>query len=312
MNDQDQNETKSSKGNLRWRLLISVILISLLGSLFYWDHKIGREAPILLLICIFLAVRAAYELTRLLETRAFRPKFPLVAFGSVIIILATWLKPLGIGEAQIVNLSYLGPTMLAFSMVVMGLFLISALRFREPGTSMETLSAEIFIVAYVGVFLSMTAQLRWVAGPEAGYLVLGSLLVATKGGDIGAYTLGRLLGNKKMSPFLSPKKTWWGARGALMTSALFSWIWLTYVPPLFSPTWEPCPWPLSILYGIVVGTAGMLGDLCESLIKRDVGQKDSAALMPGFGGLLDLLDSVLYTAPIAYLFWSLFPMASWT
>ncbi len=297
--------------NLRWRLLISAILISTLGGLFYLDHSIGRSAPILLLVCLFLAVRGSYEMSGLLKTRSFQPRFGLVAAGTIAIILATWLKPLGIGETHMVDLSYLGPTMLAFSLVVMGLFMVSALRFREPGKTMESLSAEILIVVYVGVFLSMTAQLRWVAGPDAGYLVLGSLIVATKGGDVGAYTLGKLLGRKKLNPFLSPGKTWWGARGALLASALFSWLWLTYMPPVFDPSWEPVPWPLAILYGIAVGIVGMLGDLCESLIKRDVGKKDSAALMPGFGGILDILDSVLYTGPAAYLFWSLFPMASW-
>lgn len=297
--------------NLLWRFVVSFVFIGVLATAFYWDHRIGRQAPILLLVCLIMAVRGAWEMTVLLRTRSFYPKFPLVALGVVAIILATWLKPLGIGEPESHGLSYLGPTMLAFSLVVMLLFLFSTFRFREPGQSMETLSAEVLIVVYVGVFLSMTAQLRWVAGAEAGYLVLGSLLVVAKGGDVGAFFLGKLLGRKKLNPHLSPGKTWWGARGAILASALFSWIWLTYVPPLFNPAWQACPWPLAILYGIVIGVVGMVGDLCESLIKRDVGKKDSAALLPGFGGLLDLLDSVLYTGPVAYLFWSLFPMASW-
>ena len=296
---------------LLWRLLISVVLILILGTLFYVDHRVGREAPFLLLLCIFLAVRGTWELAALLKTRSFEPRFPLVCCGSVAVILATWLKPLGIGDPTLIGLSYLGPTMLTYSLVVLLLFLMAAKRFKEPGKSMETLSSEILIVSYVGVLLSMTAQLRWVAGSEAGYLVLGSLLVVTKGGDIGAYTLGKLFGRKKLNPQLSPGKTWWGARGALLSSAILSWAWLTYMPSLFNPAWQPCPWPLAILYGITIGTVGMIGDLCESLIKRDVGQKDSAPLMPGFGGLLDLLDSVIYTGPIAYLMWSLFPMASW-
>ncbi len=309
--DSPVDQPRHRDRNLMWRFLVSFVFISTLGVAFYWDHRIGRQAPILLLVCLALAVRSAWEMTVLLKTRSFNPQFSLVAPGVVAIILATWLKPLGIGVPEYHELSYLGPTMLAFSLVVMVLFLVSTLRYREPGQSMETLSAEVFIVVYVGVFLSMTAHLRWVAGAEAGYLVLGSLLVAVKGGDIGAFALGKLLGRKKLTPHLSPGKTWWGARGALLVSALFSWIWLTFAPPLFNPEWQPCPWPLSILYGIVVGIVGMIGDLCESLIKRDVGKKDSSALLPGFGGLLDLLDSILYTGPVAYLFWSLFPMANW-
>ena len=250
-------------------------------------------------------------MTLLLRTRSFYPRYWLCCLGALFIVAATWLKPMGIGVTEAAELSYLGPTMLAFSLVVMVLFLVSAINFEKPGQSMETLSSEILIVVYIGVFLSMTAQLRWVAGAEAGYLVLGSLIIVTKGGDIGAYTLGRLWGRKKLSPKLSPGKTWWGARGAVLFSALFAWLWLTYMPGLFDESWRPCPWPLAVLYGIVIGTVGLIGDLCESLIKRDVGKKDSATLMPGFGGMLDVLDSILYTGPAAYLFWSLFPMASW-
>jgi phosphatidate cytidylyltransferase len=65
-----------------------------------------------------------------------------------------------------------------------------------------------------------------------------------------------------------------------------------------------------VLYGIIMGLVGLIGDLCESLIKRDVGQKDSAPLFPGFGGLLDLLDSVIYAGPVAYLLWLTLPLAS--
>ncbi len=84
---------------------------------------------------------------------------------------------------------------------------------------METLGAELIIVAYVGVLLCLTAELRWVAGAQAGYLVLGSLIIAAKCGDIGAYTLGRLFGRRKMAPRFSPGKTWAGAIGALIGSA---------------------------------------------------------------------------------------------
>ncbi len=300
-----------SLGNLSWRLIIGPLLIAIFGGLFYWDHLIGRQAPVLLLVCLFLTVRGTWEMAQLFRTRSFYPRYSLCCAGAIVIVASTWLKPLGIGVTEPAELSYLGPTMLAFSLVVMVLFLISAISFEEPGQSMERLSSEILIVVYIGVFLSMTAHLRWVAGAEAGYLVLGSLIVVTKGGDIGAYALGRLLGQKKLSPRLSPGKTWWGARGAILFSALFSWLWLTYMPAVFEPTWKACPWYLSILYGIVIGTVGLIGDLCESLIKRDVGKKDASGLMPGFGGILDVIDSILYTGPIAYLFWSLFPMASW-
>jgi phosphatidate cytidylyltransferase len=157
----------------------------------------------------------------------------------------------------------------------------------------------------------VTAQLRWVAGTQAGYLALGSLVIAAKSGDIGAYTLGRLFGRRKMVPRLSPGKTWMGGLGALLGAAAGSWAWLTWGTPLFNSAWQAPAWYWSVLYGAIIGVVGLIGDLCESLIKRDVGQKDSAALLPGFGGLLDLLDSVLYAGPVAYVLWLVLPLATW-
>ena len=114
-----------------------------------------------------------------------------------------------------------------------------------------------------------------------------------------------------MAPILSPKKTWEGAVGAMVGAALGGWLWLTFATPLLLPGAVPCAWSVSVLYGCIIGIAGMIGDVCESLLKRDVGRKDSAALFPGFGGLLDLLDSVLYAGPVALLLWKVLPLAPW-
>src|SRR5207249_1492180 len=108
-------------------------------------------------------------------------------------------------------LGALGPAMLVLSLSIVALLIGGGLRYRAPGTSMETLGAELLVLCYVGVLTSVTAQLRWVAGDETGYLALGSLVVVTKCGDTVAYTFGRLFGRRKMAPLLSPGKTWMGA-----------------------------------------------------------------------------------------------------
>lgn len=294
------------------RILVASFLIPMFIGLFWIDYQIGQQAPILFVVTLALGIRAAWEMTKLLRIRSFEPRFPLVCSGCITVISATWCLPfLSTGTESIDSLNNLGMTMLAYSIVVLGLFLSATMRFREPGKSMETLSAELLIVSYVGVLLSMTAQLRWVIGADAGYLVLGSLIVAVKGGDVGAYFFGRFLGKAKMSPNLSPAKTWWGARGALVMSALFSILWLLIIPRCMNSISTPVPLSWAILYGMIIGAVGVVGDLCESLIKRDVGQKDAARLMPGFGGLLDLLDSILYSGPVAYALWSLLLLLGW-
>src|SRR5262249_15073678 len=128
-------------------------------------------------------------------------------------------------------------TALVFGLAVLWLLASNAFRYRGPGKSMETLGAEVLIVSYAGLLLGLTARLRWVAGEEVGalgYYVLGSLIVAAKCGDIGAYTFGRLFGRRKMAPLLSPGKTWAGFVGALLVAGLASYLWLQFACNLFN------------------------------------------------------------------------------
>jgi phosphatidate cytidylyltransferase len=137
-------------------------------------------------------------------------------------------------------------------------------------------------------------------GPVTGLIALVALLLVVKMGDSGAYTVGRLIGRHKMSPVVSPGKTIEGAIGAFAFACLASWFAFTYLPLWMGAARPHRVWGW-IVFGVAVGGAGLLGDLAESLMKRDVGAKDSSAWMPGFGGVLDLLDSILFAAPVAYL-----------
>jgi phosphatidate cytidylyltransferase len=165
----------------------------------------------------------------------------------------------------------------------------------------------LLILSYVAVFVSLTVQLRWIDGGKLGYLPLASLVVATKCGDTSAYFAGRLFGKTKLCPLISPGKTQAGAVGAFIGAAIGSWAWFHFATALLANA-KPGPWYSAVIYGLILGVVGLVGDLAESLIKRDVGQKDSAPLLPGFGGLLDLLDSVIFTGPVAYLLWLVLPL----
>ena len=302
---------KPPKSALFWRLTLSAFIIPALIGLFVADHYLGPRAWLLLGLTLFLAGRAAWEMSELLRVRNIVVSAPAVTVCSVAVVLSAWYLPLATGQPAFPCGLVLAPILLGLATAVLALFLVEAFRFREPGHSVESLAGGVLTVSYVGLLLAMTAQLRWVAGADAGYLVLASMVIATKFGDIGAYTLGRLFGKRKMAPRLSPGKTWMGGLGALVGSALAGWAWLQFATPLFNADWQPPAWYLSVFYGAAMGVAGLLGDLCESLIKRDVGKKDSAQLMPGFGGLLDLLDSVLFAGPVAYLLWITLPLAMW-
>lgn len=293
---------------LAWRLAISAVLIPLLVGIFYLDAQFGEASPLLLILISLLAVRGVWELSELIRPRVPNLNSPVMMICVTAIIVGSWWPHFRPDPPEFLDLT---PLALALCFSIMTLCVVEAKRFREPGHTWETLGVETFIVCFIGLLLATTAQLRWVAGADAGYLVIGSVVLCTKGADVGAYFAGKNLGRNKLAPILSPGKTWEGVGGAIVGAAICGWVWMTFATPFFLPGAVPCPWYLSMLYGGILSLAGMVGDLCESLLKRDVNRKDSAVLLPGFGGMLDLLDSVLFAGPVALLVWKILPLATW-
>lgn len=297
---------------LGWRLGISFVLVPLLLAMFWWDSTLGIGAPVLLLFCLLLVLRGAFEMCQLLKTRNTRPAFEVTAISNVALVAATWFSirqiPDSITSEDRLLLS-LGSVMITFLVVLLFLMLLEAIRYRQPGHSMESLGGNLITVTYSGLLVVLLAQFRWFPDPAVAYFVLGSVIIAVKSGDIMAYTFGRLWGKRKMWPVLSPGKTWMGGLGAIVGSCLGTWLWMTFGVHLFDAAPAPAGLERILVYGAVLGIVGLLGDLCESLIKRDCEKKDSAELLPGFGGLLDLIDSPLYAGPVALLFWLAWPPA---
>jgi phosphatidate cytidylyltransferase len=258
-----------------------------------------------LILALLLAIRSTWELCDLLKTRDLHPAFGPCATGAALVVAAAWIPHWPVIDGMSGPMPSAGCAAAAFVISVLALFAAAAARFEAPGKTIERLGSEVLAISYCGLLLAATAQLRWIGGGTLGYVALGSLVIATKAGDIGAYSLGRLLGKRKMAPRLSPGKTWAGFVGALLGAMLGASVWLWWSPPTIEGYSVISLRALG--FGLVMGVVGLMGDLCESLIKRDVGRKDAAALMPGFGGLLDLLDSVIYAGPVAWLWWILWP-----
>ena len=248
---------------LRWRLLISAILVPVLIGLFVIDHNLGPHASALLGLCLLLAARCVYEMVLLLRHRSLEVSLLLTTACTMTVVGSSWFVALTSDDLA-AGTATLGPVAFVMTVCVLVLMLKAAFTFHTPGRSLQTLGAELFIVNYVGLLMAVTAQLRWVAGGQAGYLVLGSLLLAAKCGDIGAYTLGRLFGRRKMVPRLSPGKTWMGAVGAILGAGLAALLWLQLATSQFNSEWTACRWYWAAFYGAVIGTAGLIGDLCES------------------------------------------------
>lgn len=164
---------------------------------------------------------------------------------------------------------------------------------RGTKDAIKNISVTIFGIFYVFFLLSFAITLRYL--PNGIYILIMVLLVS-KFGDIGGYLLGRKYGKHKLSKVVSPNKTVEGACFSLLFSVLIAVI-FNLIPQtkVISLSW-------SILFGIIVGFSALLGDLAESLLKRDANVKDSSQLVPAFGGILDVIDCLLVSMPVAYYF----------
>jgi len=172
---------------------------------------------------------------------------------------------------------------------VMGALSVGAAR-----TGPEVLARPVvalFGCLYIGLPLGSLVAVRTVAGREALLLLLATVIIS----DTAQFYSGRLFGRRKLSPLISPKKTVEGAVGGFLVA-----------PPvmaLIAHWWLPgAATSMMLLVGLLVVGAGIAGDLFESLLKRSAGVKDSSALIPGHGGVLDRIDSILFAAPAFYLF----------
>lgn len=190
-----------------------------------------------------------------------------------------------------------------FVAIVMFAFLAQSAQFDKPGGTMATIAGTVLAVAYVGLLGSFIIQLRWVGGPHEGLVAILTLFATAKGADTGAYTVGRAAGRHKLWPRLSPNKTIEGALGGMVFGVGAALLMTAGARELFGV--ETLGTLAALGFGLVVGAAAQLGDLMESMIKRDCAQKDASAIVPGFGGVLDVADSLLFAGPVAYGYWLL-------
>lgn len=271
------------------RLWMGGVLILLTAGLLAFDTAWAPWYPFLMAASFLLAIPAALELHSLLPTP--RPTPWSCALGVAVIIAANWPSHL-LGQPVLVAWAWVVG---ALVVVLMAYFLGEAWAYREPGAVVARLGLAWFSVGYVGLLASFLLQVRWLAA-EDGTLALALAVFVPKMGDSGAFFVGKLVGQHRMTPLLSPKKTWEGCLGGLAASVLAACV-LTQMMPGTTP--RPLWW--AVAFGLTVGGLGQIGDLMESLVKRDSGRKDASQWMPGFGGVLDVLDSVLFSAPLSYL-----------
>ena len=182
--------------------------------------------------------------------------------------------------------------------IVLASLVIFAIQFtkRENNQALIGISVTLLGLLYISWFFSYIIKIKFL--PNGANLVFFLLLV-TKFGDVGAYFIGTKFGRHSLIPRISPKKSVEGTIGGLITSLAVALISRSYLPNV--------PYLHLAILGLLLGALGQVGDLAESLIKRDCMAKDSGNLLPGLGGMLDMLDSLLFTIPIFYFYVTVVP-----
>lgn len=297
---------------LRWRLLSAGVILSLLLTLAAFDYFRIAGAPPggwLVWSLLLVTVLATEECLSLLAAKNLRP-VPWPVYAGTLAVTVAYARPIFmslLGQSSDVPADISVPLVaLALSSTVV--LVAEMRRFYAPGQHVVHIALAVFTIVYIGVLGGFMTELRIINNDNArGMTALVSLLLVAKSSDVGAYLIGRVLGRMKMTPRLSPGKTVEGAFGGIATACVTSWAFFQFIAPqlMHRSDYSPPGWLPSVLYGFTLAIAAMIGDLAESLLKRDMERKDSSTWLPGLGGVLDIIDSLLVAAPAAYLCWKL-------
>jgi len=288
--------TASSKAKTFFRRLItSVILwVVVISALFSGNPLLSRAVCIFLLL--FLALSGLTEFYGLAEKRGLVCFKWCGLFGAVLLMVGTFLNltgRLGMSDSPARVNDFETSFIILF---VLGLCVRQFIS-KTNTNGISAIATTLFGLMYVPWLLNFFQKIYFFPGVDGKYFLLYFVLI-TKFSDMGAYAVGSIIGRHKMIPRISPNKTWEGFAGAILISTGAS---LAFVH-FFGAQMFGMNWLHAIILGITLSVTAVIGDLIESLFKREAGAKDSGNLFPGIGGILDLLDSLLFNAPIMYLY----------
>ena len=297
------NKTES-KGVVFARRLASTVV--LLGIVFY-GLLAGDTLSVFLVggIVMLLNIVGLLEFYGMVEESSL-PRFKWLGLaGGVTLVSTQFIYLSGLAKAQLGEPTMGGAAELELGVLAVLLLVLLVRRvFAHPAApSFSMVGHTMLGVLYVSWLLGFLLKIYFYAAPadakfDPGYCLLFFIL-ATKCSDIGAFLLGSMIGRHKMIPKVSPAKTWEGLVGALLLSTTAAMLMAHY----WGDTKLGGLTPLhAAALGPLLGVGAVLGDLVESVFKRDSGVKDSGSFFPGIGGILDLLDSLLFNAPLMFLY----------
>lgn len=312
---------------LKQRLIFGSLIIAMGVALIWADARLddlrlegiwqtlfgGREHPppglLLLLAVIGLIIPSGRELAALLRAGGAPAHSGLITTGGIVVCLSMYGAMIGLRPMEM-GVAIIGGVLVIWLVLT----LVWHARRADPQSALAAAGACMLALVYLGVLAGFLVGLRrW----HSAWVVL-AVLAIIKSSDIGAYAAGKLLGRHKLIPWLSPGKTWEGLIGSValaagvaagcaylshVTSLTADYRWMQGEYVLMAPRYAP-GW--SAAAGALFALLAQGGDLMMSMFKRDAGVKDSGSIIPGFGGVLDIVDSPLLVAPLA--FWLLAPL----
>lgn len=284
--------TPSKRRVFASRLFSTLILWGLLSVAFQW-----KSDWLLIAITAFFGVAGAVEYYRLLRSDAHARSFNLLGLCICLGYWATvtwWVMKHKIAPPMWLDLA-------ALTASVHGAFLLCYRHQLEGTVTLQRIFSTVFGVVYTVIFYGFIVRLMYFQGDgqtATGLFLVLYLVMVTKFSDMGAYIAGVTFGKHKMIPHISPAKSWEGLVGAFVFSFIAAVILLRFMPEKLAPL----TWLHGLVLAPVLCAAGITGDLAESVIKRCTAIKDSGHAFPGIGGILDLTDSLLFTAPVFYFY----------
>ncbi len=289
---------------LKYRLIFGTLMVLFFAGVIVFDGWLDGsltssitdnkdvQGTIFYIIIALFVVPTQLEFSALAAGRNLKVFVP-VSILSTMLVAGSWYWPQVIAVSPMIYLA----SLLAFTLFAT--FFYQHFRYGNIDV-IGNCGVNCFSVLYLGVLSGFVLAIR----VDFGVWHLLMFIATIKTSDIGAYTFGRLFGKHKFSPRISPGKTWEGMAGAAVSAMIVAVIFAVCCDVIV------VSWYAAAALGVAMAFVGQLGDLAESMLKRDAEKKDSAQSIPGFGGILDIIDSPLVAAPVAYLFFRWVAMKS--
>lgn len=265
---------KNSAGrNLPAAIGVSALLGGLV-LLAVWIGPVGWYP----LVAAAVAVATWEVVMRLREHSYFIPRLPMLLLGQLMVWLSWPFGTTGLVAAYVTAVLF---------MMFGRLFYHG--RSTPPQNYLRDTAVAIFVLTWIPLFASFAAMLSLIASAEGvwGGVYIVTFMLCVVASDTGGYIAGVMFGSRPMAPAVSPKKSWEGFAGSLLSCVAAGWALVVFL--------LEGPWWVGVVLGLITVVMATLGDLCESVMKRDLGIKDMSQVIPGHGGLMDRLDSLLAT-----------------